>query len=102
MIIVFTTSPDNRSAELLARKIVNSKLAACVQVLPKMKSFYFWEGEIQAEEEHLLIVKSVASKYDALETLITENHPYDVPEIFAITAHNVSGAYHKWLTEYID
>ena len=56
MLIVLTTTPDADEAERLARSIVEQKLAACVQVLPKMTSVYFWEGKVQSEPEHLLLI----------------------------------------------
>ncbi len=62
MLIVLTTTPNIEEAEALARKIVESKLAACVQILPQMKSFYFWENEIQKDSENLLLIKTLARK----------------------------------------
>ncbi len=59
MYIVLTTVPNIEEAETLAQKIVAEKLAACVQVLPQMKSFYFWAGEIRADGEHLLLIKTL-------------------------------------------
>lgn len=101
MIIVLTTTPNIEEAESLAEKIVAEKLAACVQVLPAMKSFYFWEGAIQTDAEHLLLIKTLDEKFDALEAFIQSNHSYDVPEIAAIKAENVSESYLGWLTDYV-
>ncbi len=101
MLIVFTTTPSDIEAENLARKIVEAKLAACVQVLPQMKSFYIWKDEIQDDSEHLLLIKTVAENYDKLENLIKKNHSYDVPEIVAVKAENVSGDYLEWLNSVI-
>ena len=70
MLIVFTTTPNIEEAESLARKIVEARLAACVQVLPQMKSFYFWENEIQSDAEHLLLIKTLEEKFDELEKFI--------------------------------
>ena len=70
MLVVLTTTPNAEEAESLARKIVEARLAACVQVLPPMKSFYFWENEIQAESEHLLLIKTLPEKYDELKNFI--------------------------------
>ncbi len=99
--IVFTTVSNIEEAENLAEKIVDAKLAACVQILPQIKSFYFWQGEVQKDSEHLLLIKTLEEKYAALETFIRENHSYDVPEIVAISAENVSDGYLKWMSEYL-
>jgi periplasmic divalent cation tolerance protein len=102
MLIVLTTTPDAEEAESLARKILEARLAACVQVLPPMKSFYVWEGAIQADSEQLLLIKTLAEKFGELETFIKTNHSYTVPEIAAIKAEAVSNDYFKWLKDYID
>ena len=101
MLILLSTVPDLTEGESLARKIVDLKLAACVQILPKMTSVYFWEGEVQKETEHLLLIKTRAEKYRALEAFINENHSYDVPEIVAVESSNVSAKYREWLESYI-
>lgn len=100
-LVVLTTSPNANEAENLARKIIGGKLAACVQVLPPMTSFYFWEGEIQAESEHLLLIKTLPEKYGELESFIQTNHSYDVPEIVAFSADKVSEKYLNWLKDYL-
>lgn len=97
MLIVFTTTPTIDEAETLAEKIVEAKLAACVQILPRMTSVYFWEGEVRKEPEHLLLIKTLPKKYDDLETFINSNHSYAVPEIVAVESSRMSEAYLKWL-----
>lgn len=101
MLIVFTTTPDAEEGERLAKALVENRLAACVQVLPQMTSFYFWEGEIHREPEHLLLIKTAEEKYDKLEEWLLENHSYDEPEIVAVEAENVSEGYLKWLNGYL-
>ncbi|MCA1625671.1 MAG: divalent-cation tolerance protein CutA, partial [Acidobacteria bacterium] len=76
MLVVLTTTPNIEEAENLARKIIEEKLAACVQVLPPMKSFYFWENTVQSESEHLLLIKTIEEKFKELENLIRANHSY--------------------------
>jgi periplasmic divalent cation tolerance protein len=102
MIIVLTTAPSIEEAESLARKIVEARLAACVQVLPQMTSFYFWENAVQTDSEHLLLIKTLPEKYDELEKFIQTNHRYDVPEIVALRAEKVSESYFRWLQEYLN
>jgi periplasmic divalent cation tolerance protein len=101
MLIVLTTVPDQASAEALAEMIVDAKLAACVQVLPRMTSVYVWEGALQKEPEHLLLVKTLPEKWEELRDFITANHTYDVPEIVAIRSEDVAEPYLKWLTEVV-
>ena len=100
-LVVLTTTPNLNEAESLARKIIEAKLAACVQVLPAMKSFYFWEGAVQAETEHLLLIKTLSGKYDELEKFIQTNHSYEVPEIVGLAAENVSAKYLSWISNYV-
>jgi periplasmic divalent cation tolerance protein len=101
MLIVFTTTPNIEEAEDLAKKIVEAKLAACVQVLPGMKSFYFWKGKVQNDSEHLLLIKTLEENFADLETFIKENHSYDVPEIVAVSSEKVSDDYTNWITDYL-
>lgn len=96
MLIVLTTAPSDE-AEKLAEAIVTSGIAACVQVLPPMTSFYIWEGKLERESENLLLIKTLESRFGELEPFIIENHSYDVPEIVAVAADRVSDAYAAWL-----
>ena len=100
-IVVITTVANAEEAEALARKIVEAKLAACVQVLPPMKSFYFWENRIQTDSEHLLLIKTLKGKYADLEKFIQANHSYDMPEIVAFAAERVSESYFGWMKDYL-
>ena len=101
MLIVLITTPTASEAQDIAKKIVTAKLAACVQVLPPMTSYYYWEGEVQNDSEHLLLIKTLDDKYEALERFILENHSYEVPEIVAIKAERVSESYYGWLAAYL-
>ena len=97
MLIVLTTTPTDREADLLATKIVEARLGACVQILPQMKSVYIWEGKLRREGEHLLLIKTLSEKYDELRDFITANHSYEVPEIVAIESASVSDSYLTWM-----
>jgi len=97
MLVVFTTVGSAGEGESLARSIVEAKLAACVQILPQMTSVFSWEGQIQTDPEHLLLIKTLEEKFDDLSAFIKERHSYDVPEIVAITAVKVSEDYLKWV-----
>ena len=97
MLIVLVTTPSAAEAGSLAARIVEERLAACVQILPPMTSVYVWEGKLQKDAEHLLLIKTLPEKYDEVETFIIANHSYDVPEIVAIDAERVSGPYLAWM-----
>lgn len=97
MMIVLTSILNTDEAEALAEGIVTARLAACVQILPQMTSVYVWEGKLQKEPEHLLLIKTLPEKYDALHAFIIANHSYTVPEIVAINAAEVSEPYLSWL-----
>ncbi len=99
MLVVFTTTPNKDEAEALARKLVEQKLAGCVQIVPRITSFYQWEGEIQKDEECLLLIKTLPEKFSDLEAFIKANHSYSVPEIVAINSTEVSASYSKWLND---
>jgi periplasmic divalent cation tolerance protein len=101
LIVVLSTTPNIEEAETLAQKIVEAKLAACVQILPSMKSFYFWEGAVQRDTEYLLLIKTLNEKFTELEKFIQENHSYDVPEIVALSAEKVSQNYLNWTRNYL-
>jgi periplasmic divalent cation tolerance protein len=94
-----TTCPAAETADALAEQIVEARLAACVQVLPRMISVYVWEGEVQKEPEYLLLIKTLPETWDELQRFIAENHTYEVPEIVAIDTAKVSESYEAWLRE---
>ena len=101
MLLVLTTTSNTDEAESLANGLVESRLAACVQILPKMTSVYAWEGKVERESEHLLLIKTLPEKYEAVEKYILDHHSYDTPEMVAIDAEKVSAGYLKWLTDYL-
>lgn len=101
MLVIFTTTPNIAEAENLAKKIIEAKLAACVQILPQMKSFYFWKDEVRNDSEYLLLIKTLPEQYDELEKFIQANHSYEVPEIVALSAEKVSESYLNWMKEYL-
>lgn len=95
--VIFTTCPDSAVAESIARALVDEQLAACVNILPVMQSIYAWRGKVETASEHLLIIKSVESRYAAIETRILSLHPYELPEIIAVRLADGLPAYLAWL-----
>ena len=100
-IVIFITTPNREDAQSLARVLVEQRLAACVQILPEIVSIYRWQNQVQQETEVLLLIKTVREKFAALETVVRANHSYEVPEILAVPAAEISQPYLKWLIENI-
>lgn len=96
-LIVLTNCPDEPTANALALAVVEARLAACVNVLPRMQSIYRWQGNVESASEIPLLIKSTAKNYPALEKCIAELHPYDVPEIIALPITHGLPAYLNWL-----
>jgi periplasmic divalent cation tolerance protein len=96
-VIVLTTLPAAADAAALARTLVEERLAACVNLLPVMRSVYRWQEAVQQDEERQLVVKTWRDRLPSLETRLTSLHPYDVPEFLVIEAAGGSSAYLKWL-----
>lgn len=96
---MLTTMPDMASAEQLAKALVDQSLAACVNILPAMQSIYRWQGKQQQETEHQLIIKTRASRYQAIENFIKDNHPYELPEIIGLPVEHGLQRYLDWVTE---
>lgn len=97
MVVVFMTAPNREEAGRLAEILINARLAACVQILPEMTSFYRWQGKIECAAEVLILAKTTLDKFEELEKVVRENHSYEVPEIIAVPAEAVSAPYLRWL-----
>jgi periplasmic divalent cation tolerance protein len=96
-LLVVTSLPDRESAEKLAVLLVERRLAACVNILAPSTSVYRWQGEIQHDEEHLLLIKTLQDRYAELEASIRANHPYELPEIIAVSLLHGLPAYLQWV-----
>ena len=99
LVVILCTAPDEAAAEMLARGLVEARLAACVNAISGVKSFYRWQGTIEADTEIQLIIKTQRGRFDEVAAWLHENHPYDVPEIIALPAERVSQAYLEWATK---
>ncbi len=98
--VVLCTAPPDRAAEL-ARAVVERRLAACVNIIPGLRSIYRWEGEICDDGESLLVIKTRAEVVADLAAALLELHPYDTPEVIALPIQQDEGnpAYLQWLLE---
>jgi periplasmic divalent cation tolerance protein len=95
-ILVLITTPSAKTSQQIAEALVSRKLAACVNILPGIRSLYTWKGTVQQDNEHLLIVKSRLQLFDALQAVVREIHPYEVPEIIALPVVVGSQSYLDW------
>lgn len=100
--LVITTCPDKETAAALARHLVEGRLAACVNIVPGIRSVYQWKGELVTEDEHLLLVKSRRDVYPQLEAAIRANHPYELPEVVMVPIAQGSIDYLNWLNSVLD
>jgi periplasmic divalent cation tolerance protein len=96
--LVLCTCPDQTVARDLARQLVEQRLAACVNLVPGLTSVYHWQGKLEQGTEVLLLIKTTAARYAALEKAIQARHPYELPEIIAVTLTDGLPAYLKWIT----
>lgn len=97
--VVFITTPDRESAERIANFTVENKLGACVNIVQLHQSVFFWKGNIESYQEHLLIIKTRIEKFQELENQIKSIHPYSVPEIIAIPIIAGNQEYLDWIDE---
>lgn len=94
----FVTAPDETVAKTLARGLVTSKLAACVNIVPKIVSIYEWEGSVNEDSEVLLMIKTSTAKVDEISKYIRENHPYQVAEVISFPIENGNPPYLEWIS----
>jgi periplasmic divalent cation tolerance protein len=96
-VIVYTTWPALVEAERAGRRIVERRLAACVNILPGMVSHYWWEGRLERGQEVVMIIKTRASLAEAVGTAVKELHPYQVPSIAVLPVEGGDPAYLGWI-----
>lgn len=96
-IVVLSTCANEEEAERLARLLVDQRLAACVNVIPGIRSYYCWKGAVEAASECLLIVKSSRDLFASLTAVLEKAHSYEVPEALAIPIVDGAANYLNWL-----
>ncbi len=96
-LLVLNTCPDTITAKSIAKQLVANKLAACVQIVPGIQSFFRWEGKVDNAEEQLLLIKTNADRYKQLEDKIKALHPYELPEIVAVSISTGLTDYLSWI-----
>ncbi|MEQ1907255.1 MAG: divalent-cation tolerance protein CutA [Vicinamibacterales bacterium] len=96
-VIILTTVPSEDLGATLGRELVRRGLVACVNVLPAMVSIYLWHGEIQQDSECQVLIKTIAARVDAVQAVVTELHPYDLPEFVVLPIVGGDPAYLAWV-----
>lgn len=99
LLLVFCTFPDVEKARQIGTILVESQLAACVNLCPRIESIYRWQGAVERAEETLAILKTTKDGFAKLEARLKELHPYEVPEIVAVKPEAVSAAYAAWVRD---
>ncbi len=99
VLLVLTNLPDRVSAEHLAEALVESRAAACVNILGECRSIYRWQGKMESASEVPLLIKSTEAAYPQLEAAIRSHHPYEVPEIIAIPVLTGLPGYLQWVAQ---
>lgn len=99
VITVLCTAGTEENAYKLAETLINENLAACINVVPGVVSFYKWKGTLNRDQEWLLIIKTVEELFDQLEKRIKELHEYSIPEIIALPVEHGSKEYLQWVVE---
>jgi len=95
--VVLTTAGTDDQARAIARELVRRRLAACVNIVPRVSSVFRWQGEIHEDDESLLVIKTSRSLFPRVREAIRELHSYEVPEVLALAVEDGSPDYLRWL-----
>jgi periplasmic divalent cation tolerance protein len=98
-LLVVTTAGSEAEAQKIAKQVVERRLAACVNIVPRIQSVYRWEGKVETAEEFLLIIKTTRARDADVQAAIRELHSYDLPECIVISMEGGSSEYLKWIEE---
>lgn len=97
-LLVFISCPTEAAAPL-ARALVEARLAACVNILPGLRSVYRWQGQVCEDAETLLLAKTTADRFEALKAAVLNQHPSELPEIVAVKLSDAHAPFLQWLLE---
>ncbi len=101
-LLALTTCPDRDTAESLGAALVEGRVAACVSVIEGLTSFYSWEGQVQKDSECLLLIKTRCELFDTLRDEVVSRHPYELPEILALSVAGGLDGYLRWIDQSVD
>ena len=97
--VVLVSASSQNEAEKIANELVNTKLAACVSIIPNMRSIYTWEGKVESSEEYLMIIKTRAELFEQVKQAIQGLHSYKIPEIISLPITHALDDYVRWINE---
>src|SRR5579871_3923713 len=97
--IILTTAASGDEARMLARTLVEERLAACATIIPTVESIYRWEGKVETARETLLLIKTAVGKLDALQSRLRELHSYQTPELLVLPVESGSDDYLAWMSD---
>jgi periplasmic divalent cation tolerance protein len=98
-LLILTTVGTEEDASRIARLLVEERLAACVNVVPGVRSVYWWEGRVNLDAELLLLVKTTEPLVDAVQARLAEVHPYDIPEFVVVEPERLAPRYLQWVID---
>lgn len=98
-IVILITVPNADEANIIGKILVERRLVACANIIPKIKSIFRWEGRIQESDEALIVAKSKLNLMEEIQEAVKEKHSYDVPEIIALPVKSGLPRYFKWIDE---
>ncbi len=101
VVVVLTTLDERTDAAVFARTLVEARVAACVNVLPPMQSVYRWKGVVETATERQLVIKTTVAQVQALTAMLSQLHPYDVPEMLVLPVTETTTGYRNWLVDAI-
>jgi len=96
--LVLTTCGSAEEARRIAQELVERRLAACVNIVPQIESVYRWKGEVQRDDEALLVIKTRAAQFEALKEAVLKHHPYELPEVIAVSVERGHQPYLDWIS----
>ena len=99
VVMAMTTVNTEREARELASRIVKERLAACVQIVPKIESVYFWDGKVHDDQEYLLLIKTLEARVGDLKAFLEKHHSYEVPEFLVVPVIEGSKEYLQWMKD---
>jgi periplasmic divalent cation tolerance protein len=100
--VVLTTAGSEDEARRIAAALVDRKLAACVNIIPRIVSIYRWKGKVEEAEEWMLLIKSTTAAFERVRDAIKELHSYELPECICVSIENGSPEYLKWLGDSVE
>ena len=98
-VIAMTTTNTEKEAKALASLFVEKRVAACVQIIPKIHSIYEWDGEIHDDQEYLLMIKTLNKNVEKLQKLLSKHHSYEVPEFLVLPVIGSTDEYEEWMNK---